>query len=91
MTVWSGTILINAIPDDSVHEQRVEIVRSYVRHGSKSSSYYIVVAPFPPHRKNVTIGVDSDEYYRLKQTKCTLLIGDGFIGMQWFGGFAAYR
>lgn len=65
----------------------VEVLDRHVSRGSKSSSYYVTLAPFGSFDVPVTLSVSLSEYQRMvPRERIRIRVGAGALGHPWFDG-----
>lgn len=86
-----GTNTINGVFDSDLREVRVHGVRTTMNTGGKSTTYSLHVDPWPPHRHEIKLRIDADDYHQLEHPDATLRIGRGALGIEWFDEIVSYR
>jgi hypothetical protein len=78
----------NGLFDASV-ERRSATVRKRWTTSGKSTQYYMLLEPWPPHERPIEVRVDDDEYPRIPDHgPVELRIGRGALGFEWYAGLA---
>jgi hypothetical protein len=90
LTSGGTTLALNGMLDSKRYEQRVTVIKRWISKSDDSTSYYIRVKPWPPHQLPVKIQVDQDDYERLISEQCTVRLGPGAFGIEWYDGVVSY-